>query len=132
MTSTPGKDDTPEKPRLMDEVRGRIRTKHYSLRTEQAYTHWIKRYIYFHGKRHPVEMGAAEVEAFLSSLAVDRQVAAATQKQALAALLFLYREVLGVDLPWLDGITRAKQRVRVPVVLTQAEVKRMLERAPPD
>lgn len=72
-------------------------------------------------------MGAAEVEAFLSSLAVDRQVSASTQKQALAALLFLYREVLGVDLPWLDGITRAKQRVHVPVVLTQTEVKRMLD-----
>ncbi len=127
MTPVPDKDDTATKPRLMDDVRSRIRTKHYSLRTEQAYTHWIKRYIYFHGKRHPVEMGAAEVEAFLSSLAVDRQVAASTQKQALAALLFLYREVLGVDLPWLDGITRAKQRVHVPVVLTQAEVKRMLD-----
>jgi integron integrase len=127
MTPAADKDDTAAKPRLMDEVRSRIRTKHYSLRTEQAYTHWIKRYIYFHGKRHPVEMGAAEVEAFLSSLAVDRQVAASTQKQALAALLFLYREVLGVDLPWLDGVTRAKQRVHVPVVLTQAEVKRMLD-----
>jgi integron integrase len=121
------KASTPEKPRLLDEVRNRIRSNHYSLRTEQAYAHWIKRYIYFHDKRHPVEMGAAEVEAFLTSLAVERQVAAATQKQALAALLFLYREVLELDLPWLDGITRAKQRVRVPVVLTQTEVKRLLD-----
>ena len=127
MASPSGKDGIPEKPRLLDEVRSRIRTRHYSLRTEQAYTHWIKRYIFFHDKRHPVEMGAAEVEAFLTSLAVERQVAAATQKQALAALLFLYREVLELDLPWLDGITRAKQRVRVPVVLTQAEVKRLLD-----
>lgn len=83
MTTAADKDDT--KPRLMDEVRGRIRTRHYSLRTKQAYTHWIRRYIYFHGKRHPAEMGAAEMEAFLSSLAVDRQVSASAQKQALVA-----------------------------------------------
>lgn len=114
------------KPRLLDEVRSRIRAKHYSRRTEQSYTHWIKRFILFHGKRHPNDMGAKEVEAFLSSLAVVRNVSASTQRQALAAILFLYKEVLAVDLPWLDGITRAKERVRVPVVLSKAEVGRLL------
>ncbi len=114
------------KPRLLDEVRHRIRAKHYSRRTEQSYTHWIKRFILFHGKRHPNDMGASEVEAFLSSLAVERNVSASTQRQALAAILFLYKEVLSVDLPWLDGITRAKERVRVPVVLSKSEVVRLL------
>jgi integron integrase len=116
----------PPKPRLLDAVRDRIRTKHYSRRTEQSYSHWIKRFILFNQKRHPSEMGAPEVEAFLSSLAVERNVSASTQKQALAAILFLYKEVLAVDLPWLDGITRAKQRVRVPVVLSRLEVERIL------
>jgi len=114
------------KPRLMDVVRDRIRIKHYSRRTEESYTHWIKRFILFNQKRHPSEMGAPEVEAFLTSLAVERNVAASTQKQALAAILFLYKEVLAMDLPWLDGITRAKQRVRVPVVLSRLEVERLL------
>ncbi len=114
------------KPRLMDVVRDRIRVKHYSRRTEESYTHWIKRFILFHQKRHPSEMGAPEVEAFLTSLAVERNVSASTQKQALAAILFLYKEVLAIDLPWLDGITRAKQRVRVPVVLSRLEVERLL------
>ncbi len=114
-------------PRLLDAVRARIRAKHYSLRTEQAYLHWIKRFIYFHDKRHPREMGAAEVERFLSSLAVDDHASASTQNQALAALLFLYREVLNVELPWLDGLTRAKQRERIPVVLTQDEVRRVFQ-----
>jgi integron integrase len=120
------KQGNPPGPRLLDEVRNRIRTKHYSRRTEESYTYWIKRFILFHHKRHPREMGAPEVEAFLSSLAVDRQVAASTQRQALAAILFLYKEVLVVDLPWLDGITRAKERVRVPVVLSRLEVERVL------
>ena len=115
------------KPRLMEQVRTRISTLHYSLRTEQSYTHWIKRFIHFHGLRHPAEMGGEEVEAFLSSLAVERNVSASTQKQALSALLFLYREVLRIDLPWLDGLTRAKQRQRLPVVLTRAEVRRVLD-----
>ena len=110
----------------MDVVRDRIRIKHYSRRTEESYTHWIKRFILFNQKRHPSEMGAPEVEAFLTSLAVERNVAASTQKQALAAILFLYKEVLAMDLPWLDGITRAKQRVRVPVVLSRLEVERLL------
>lgn len=98
-----------EKPRLLEEVRSRLRFKHYSLRTEQAYVAWIKRYILFHGKRHPREMGAAEVTAFLSHLAMHENVAAATQNQALAALLFLYRDALGADLPWLGDIERARK-----------------------
>lgn len=112
-------------PRLLDQVRARIRVKHYSLRTEQTYVGWIRRFILFHGKRHPRDMGAPEVEAFLSHLAVDRTVSASTQNQALAALLFLYREVLGIDLPWLDGVTRAKRREHVPVVMTRAEIDRL-------
>lgn len=110
---------------LVSVVRERLRLKHYSLRTEQSYVGWIRRFIRYHGRRHPREMGAAEVEAFLTSLAVDRKVSAATQNQALAALLFLYREVLAVDLPWLDGITRAKRQEHVPVVLSRAEVDRL-------
>src|SRR5262245_9257123 len=94
-TSPPG----PAKPKLLDRVRDAIRTRHYSRRTEKLYVHWIRRYIFFHGKRHPAEMGAAEVTAFLTSLAVRDRVAASTQNQALSALLFLYREVLGLDLP---------------------------------
>ncbi|TAM32989.1 MAG: hypothetical protein EPN60_02670 [Nevskiaceae bacterium] len=100
--------DTAKTPKLLDQVRLRMRAKHYSLRTEQSYLHWIKRFILFHGKRHPRDMGAPEVEAFLTALAVESKVAAATQNLALAAVLFLYREILGVDLPWLDGVTRAK------------------------
>jgi hypothetical protein len=90
-------------------VRAALRARHYSRRTEKAYVHWIKRYIFFHGKRHPAEMGAAEVTAFLTALAVRDRVAASTQNQALNALLFLYREILGVELPWLDGLVRAKR-----------------------
>ncbi|MBK6972289.1 MAG: integron integrase [Sterolibacteriaceae bacterium] len=113
-------------PRLLDQVVARIRVRHYSLRTEQAYVGWIKRYILFHGKRHPGGMGKAEVEAFLSSLAVERLVAASTQSQALAALLFLYREVLGQDLPWLDDVVRAKRPLRLPTVLTSDELRRLI------
>jgi integron integrase len=120
--------DTLSPPRLLDLVRERLRTKHYSIRTENQYVFWIRRFILFHGKRHPREMGAPEVEAFLSDLAVNGQVAAATQNQALSALLFLYREVLGVELPWLEGLTRAKRPQRLPVVLTPAEVRAVLER----
>ena len=112
-------------PTLLSVVRERLRVKHYSLRTGQSYVGWVRRYIRFHGRRHPREMGAAEVEAFLSSLAVDRKVSAATQNQALAALLFLYRDVLGIDLPWLDGITRAKAPEHVPVVLSRSEIDRL-------
>jgi len=117
-----------DKPRLLDLVRDRIRVKHYSLRTEQAYVQWIKRFIFFHGKRHPKDMAAPEVEAFLSHLATEKNVSASTQSQALSALLFLYREVLGIELPWLENLTRAKKPQRLPVVLTVAEVKAILVR----
>jgi len=118
--------DSPTTPRLLDRVRDKIRVKHYSIRTEQAYVDWIKRFIRFHGKQHPVELGPVEVEAFLTHLAVAGNVAAATQNQAKSALLFLYREVLGAALPWLSGIAPAKAPIRLPVVLTRAEVDRML------
>jgi integron integrase len=107
-------------------VRDEIRARHYSRRTEKAYWHWIRRFIFFHGKRHPAMMGAAEVSAFLSWLATDRNVAAATQNQALSALLFLYRGVLGVELSWLDEMVRAQRPVRLPTVLSEAEVRRLL------
>jgi integron integrase len=109
-------------------VRETLGTRHYSRRTEKAYVHWIKRYIFFHGKRHPAEMGAPEVTAFLTSLAVHDKVAASTQNQALSALLFLYREVLGVELPWLDDVVRAKRPQHLPVVLTREEVRAVLQR----
>ncbi|MCO5056265.1 integron integrase [Thermomonas sp.] len=121
-------DSATEAPRLLDRVRDRLRLKHYSLRTETAYLGWIKRYILFHGKRHPADMGKAEAEAFLSSLAVERNVSASTQSQALSALLFLYREVLALELPWLDDVTRAKKPVRLPTVLTRAETLALLEK----
>ena len=93
----------PPPPRLLDRVRAALRARHYSLRTEEAYVAWIRRYILFHNKRHPVEMGAREVTKFLTALATDADVAASTQNQALSALLFLYRDVLDLNLPWLDG-----------------------------
>lgn len=114
------------KPRLLDQVRQQIRVRNYSIRTEAVYAEWIKRYIRFHHYRHPLEMGGAEIEAFLTHLAVKRNVAGATQNQALAALLFLYKEVLKVDLPWLNGIVRAKKPKHLPVVLTRDEVSRVL------
>ncbi|WP_444979539.1 integron integrase [Geobacter hydrogenophilus] len=109
-------------------LRTRIRLKHYSLRTEQTYTEWAKRYILFHGKRHPAEMGKEEVEAFLSHLAVKHNVSASTQNQAKAAILFLYREVIGSELPWLDDVEEAKRPQRLPVVLTVSEVQALLSR----
>jgi site-specific recombinase XerD len=114
------------KPRLLDQVRARVRRKGYSIRTERAYVGWIRRFILFHNKRHPAEMGALEVEAFLTHLAARWDVAAATQNQALSALLFLYREVLAIELPWLDGVQRAKKPERLPVVLSASEVKAVL------
>jgi integron integrase len=114
-------------PRLLDRVRESRRTKHYSIRTEQAYVDWIRRFILFHGKRHPQEMGKVEIEGFLTHLAVNRNVAASTQNQALSALLYLYREVLGRDLPWLDDVTRARRPSRLPVVLSADEVKALLQ-----
>jgi integron integrase len=113
-------------PRLLDEVRRVLRVKHYSLRTEHAYVGWIRRFILANGKRHPRDMGAAEVETFLSALAVQGGVSPNTQNQALSALLFLYREVLAVELPWLDGVVRAKRPQRVPTILSREEVVRML------
>ncbi len=113
-------------PRLLDQVRVRIRFKHYSMRTEQAYVDWIKRFVRHFGKRHPREMGVEEVQSFLSHLAVEGRVAASTQNQAKSALLFLYKEVLGVELPWLDKIEAAKTSRRLPVVLTHGEVAAVL------
>jgi integron integrase len=115
-------------PKLLDQVVAKMRVKHYSLRTEKSYIDWIKRYIWHFDKRHPKDMGAAEVEAFLTHLAVDRNVSASTQNQAKSALLYLYKEVLGVELPWLDNVTQAKVPQRMPVVLTQAEVQAVLSR----
>jgi integrase len=103
-----------------------IRRRYYSRRTEEAYVHWIKRFIFFSGKRHPEVLGEIEVTAFLNHLAAERRVAAATQNQALSAILFLYRDVLGRELPWLDGIQRPTRPPRLPVVLTRAEVERLL------
>lgn len=110
-------------PRLLDRVRGEIRARHYSIRTEDTYVQWIRRFILFHGKRHPKEMGAAEVGAFLTHLAAERNVSASTQNQAKAALLFLYGQVLKIDLPWLDEVVTGRTQRRLPVVLTQAEVR---------
>ena len=114
------------KPRLLDEVRHRLRTLHYSYRTEQQYLGWIRRFILFSGRRHPATLGAAEIEAYLSHLATDRKVSASTQNQALSAILFLYQKVLKLELPWLDGITRARRSRYLPTVLTQAEVRAVL------
>ncbi len=113
-------------PRLLDQVAAVIRQKYYSHRTGEAYAHWIKRFIWFHGRKHPRQMGEAEVTAFLNHLASDRNVAPGTQNQALSALLFLYREVLGTELGWLDGLQRPTRPPRLPVVLTRAEVARLL------
>jgi integrase len=122
-TATP-----PKALKLLDQVRDKIRRKHYRLRTEQAYTDWIKRFVRFHHKRHPAEMGAAEVKAFLTHLAVAGHPTASTQNQAKAALLFLYREVLGQPLPWLEPVAQAKVSRRLPVVLTAYEIRRVLDK----
>jgi integron integrase len=116
------------KPRLLEQVRRRLRAKHYSLRTEQAYLYWIRRFIIANGKRHPRLMGAPEVEAFLSHLANEGKVSASTQNQALSAVLFLYRQVLGIELPWMENVTRAKRPRRLPAVLSVAEVQDVLAR----
>ncbi len=113
-------------PKLLDQVRTVLRVRRYSYRTEKTYVQWIRQYIFFHNVKHPKDMGATEIEAFLTDLAVERTVSAATQNQALAALLFLYREVLSVDLPWLEKFMPARKSSRVPVVLTKAEVKKVI------
>jgi integron integrase len=117
-----------QQPRLLDRVRISLRTKHYSLRTEEAYVGWIRRFILFHGKRHPREMGESEINVFLSNLAIKAGVSASTQNQALSALLFLYRNVLEMPFPILDGLVRAKKSKHLPVVMTRAEVKSVLAR----
>src|SRR5262245_28884333 len=117
---------TGQPPKLLAQVRSAIRRRNYSYRTEQSYIHWIKRFIHFHGIRHPLEMGEVEVTAFLNSLVAGRGVAAATQNQALSSILFLYKEVLGKPLDWLDELVRSKRPARVPTVLTVGEIHRLL------
>ena len=113
-------------PRLLDALRHAIRVRHYSIRTEEAYGDWTRRFIRFHGRRHPRELGAPEVAAFLTHLAVDRTVAPSTQNQARSALMFLYRDVLQLELPWLQEVVAAKTQRRLPVVLTPSEVRALL------
>lgn len=120
--------ETKDGSRLLDRVRGCMRLRHMSLRTEKSYIGWIKRYIYFHGKRHPQELGATEVTAFLTDLAKNRNVAASTQNQALCALVFLYERVLDQPLGELDPFVRAKRHRHIPVVLSQEEVRSVLAR----
>ncbi len=122
--------DSTQKPevKLLDQVRGKIRLKHYSIRTEQAYVDWIKRFVLHFGKRHPRDLGAAEVEQFLTYLAVEGKVAASTKNQAKSALLFLYKEVLVLELPWLYNVAQAKAPKRLPVVLNRDEVQAVLSR----
>jgi len=116
----------PAKPKLLDQVRRAIRSRHYSYPTEKAYVHWIKRYIFFHNKRHPQEMGEAEIAIFLSSLASDDHVSASTQNQALNAILFLYNEVLEKRIGLVQGVVRAKRPRHLPVVLSKDEIKKIL------
>lgn len=127
-SSTPP--DPTSRPKLLPSVRAAIHLRHYSRRTEEAYVAWILRFIRYHGMRHPSALGVAEVERFLSMLAEERRVSAATQNQALSALLFLYREVLAEPLPWLEGVVRAKVPQRLPTVLTRDEVRAVLARLP--
>jgi integron integrase len=125
-TPLPNSSASPQEPKLLDQVRQAIRTRHYSPRTEESYVYWIKRFIFFHNKRHPAEMGEKEIAQFLSSLASELHVSASTQNQALNAILFLYRDVLRKDIGYVDGVIRAKRPHRLPVVLTRQEVKSIL------
>jgi integron integrase len=120
--------ELPSQPKLLDQLRDRLRVKHYSIRTEQAYVDWVRRFILFHGKRHPRDLGPQEVEAFLTHLAVRGRVSASTQNQAKSAILFLFREVIDRELPWLDGIVAARMSQRLPVVLSLEEVEAALGR----
>jgi len=122
--------EAPAPPKLLDRVRQAVRMRHYSRRTEEAYTAWIRRYILFHKNRHPREMGAAEVSAFLADLAVRQRVSASTQNQALSGLLFLYREVLRTPLPRVEVAGRGKMPTRLPVVLSRDEVGAVLRQLP--
>ncbi len=115
-----------QKSRLIDQLRSALRVRHYSIRTEQVYVQWVKRYIFFHHKRHPKDMSEQEITAFLSHLALDRRVAASTQNQALSAILFLYKHVLDHDLEWLNDIVRAKRPVRLPTVLSRDQIRPLL------
>lgn len=117
--------------RLLDQVRERIRYDHYSLKTEKSYVHWVRRFVHFHGLRHPRDMGGAEVEAFLAHLANSRQVSSSTHHQALCALLYLYRRVLGTELPWMQSIGRPRRQARIPVVLSRDEVAGLFAALPP-
>jgi integron integrase len=128
MPATFSSASNPGKVKLLDQVRTAIRSRRYSIKTEQAYVDWIKRFVLFHSKRHPETMGAEEVREFLSDLAVRRDVAASTQNQAFSALLFLYREVLKQELPWIDEIQRAKRPAKVPVVFTPEEARAVLSK----
>jgi len=123
-------DSAVREPKLLDRVREAARVRHLSLRTERTYVQWIRRYILFHGKRHPAEMAEVEINAFLTHLAVKGKVSASTQTQALCAILFLYRAVLGRDVGKLEGLVRAKRRRKLPVVLTREEVKSILAHFP--
>lgn len=114
--------------KLLAQVRQALRVRHYSRRTEDAYVRWVRRYVLFHGLQHPTGLGEADLARFVSSLAVERRVSASTQNQALAALLFLYRDVLGQRVGWLEHVIHAKRSVRLPVVLTRAEVRDVLGR----
>ena len=115
------------KPKLLDQVRHLIRARHYSRRTEEAYVHWIRRYIVFHNKTHPSQMGAADISTFLTWLAVERHVSASTQNQALAGLLFLYKDVLNVEIGTVPPVVRARTRDRLPVVLSRDEIVTLLK-----
>jgi len=116
-----------EQPKLLDRVRAELRARHFSHRTEEAYVMWIRRYIFFHNKKHPSAMGADDVNAFLTHLAVEERVSASTQNQALSALLFLYRAILREPLPWIDNIVRAQRPQRLPIVLAPDEVRSVLD-----
>jgi site-specific recombinase XerD len=117
-----------DKPRLLDQIRDPLRVRHYSLRIEASYLQWIKRFILFHNKRHPLEMGVQEITAFLTHLAVNKHVAPPTQNQALAAILSLYKEVLEQELGWMDDIVRARRTARIPEVLSPEQVRRLIAR----
>ena len=123
-------ENQPAKPKLLDQLRDRIRLKHYSRRTEEAYLDWAKRFILYHNKRHPQEMGKKEIEDFLTWLSSERKVSASTQNQAKSALLFLYKEVLEITLPWVGDVEMAKKPRKMPVVLTEKEVQMLLSRLP--
>ena len=115
-----------EKPMLLDRLRDRIRLKHYSIRTEKAYLDWNRRFILFHNKKHPRTLGVQEVEQFLTFLAVERRVASSTQNQALSAILFMYKEVLKIELPWIEDVTRAKRYEKIPAVFSKDEIRKIL------